>query len=400
MKNFKIGMEIELVFNANLVPMDVGAYHSDNHVNGLEGWRVTSDGSLRDYDMFRPFGETAELISNQIRSKDAYFKLMDNFKKFFSRDGKYKLNEVLCFNTSCGNHVHFSLIKHTFQTKAHMNIYLETRALFFRKVMLSALPLKTKGDIKNHYFRSYAKKLTKNEIRNPKKYTEFNLYSEMSGRGLEWRSPNLLNIQTWEEFDIMMNIIWECIEYFCDRALNWKYEHNKNIKKVQWQKKELIIKKPILLDLTSDDLVTVNLEKGRGTVRKVKHRIEGLTSSDFNNIVRQHEMTQTIELGLNEHSNHRRLAGIRTEVNSTGTERRIRFEDSDGNQIHPLPLEENYAPESMELLRNELNRIMANPPIEIPHEVPEEDPVEDYEDVQYDEGLANESSYIEYGEDD
>lgn len=204
MKNFKIGLEIESALNGNFHNIRVGSA-----ANKLKYWNTKYDGSLRNSNKF-PISNLVEFVSIPLKTEKTYYLALKQFKTYITKKEKY-LNNVIDFNSSCGCHVHFSFKDFNFADNVYYTIFIKIRKFFFDKIKLSNIS--SKEEILKHYFRGYSKRFQKSHIQNPTKYREFNFYSERQGRGLEWRSPNMLNIKTWAEFDEFFKILYESIEF-------------------------------------------------------------------------------------------------------------------------------------------------------------------------------------------
>lgn len=252
--NFKIGIEIECVVNSNFVKVNKGSHRSRNPMNSFSQWFATSDGSLNTQNCEFSDRLTCEYVNVPITTKKGWDTTILQFKNHISNKGKHKLKDVICFNKSCGNHIHFSINKHKYKKFVPFNILVNLRDLFFSKIKKSNI--KSKKLILSHYFRSYAKKITEKTyfkgIRG-----EFNLGSESSGKGLEWRSINMRGIKTWEEFDEFFNIIWECLSYLYKVSIKYSYEKSETI-------------------ITSYSLKGVNRVKERKKIKVKKRDIENI----------------------------------------------------------------------------------------------------------------------------
>lgn len=225
MNNISIGVEIECVLNKKLLNLEIGSYHSGTKMQMLKGWTIESDSSLESFREFEEFSRCCEFVSPVFKTKKAFLSGLRKFQKFISNNGQYELFEVLSFNESCGSHVHFSIEGFHFSTKVIFEIYPKVRKYFTKKLLKS--PIESRDSILYHYDRSYAQLLTEERFSYTPRNCEFNLVSEMSGKGLEWRSLNLLNIRTWREFFEFWHIVCDCLKYLYRNAQ--KYEILKEI---------------------------------------------------------------------------------------------------------------------------------------------------------------------------
>ena len=235
LKMFKIGLEIEFIFNRNIIKdLEINRYHSERQKTAVPLWFCESDNSINLRHYLQPYSENsevgAEFISKILKTKYQYDRAIKNFKNYFSKNGKYELKEVLDFNDSCGIHLHLSNNNIKNYKTTNWKTLLGARKLFFKLIKNSNI--NSKNDILNHYFRHYAKRSLKGSWRNiPRKYSEFNTLSEKEGLGLEWRSLNLLNLKTWAEFEEFFKILWKCIKYLINNSQKWSESTkiNKNV---------------------------------------------------------------------------------------------------------------------------------------------------------------------------
>ncbi len=226
MEQIGIGIEIECVLNKKIHNIEQGDYHDGYSIPNLNKWLAESDSSLSDYGEFDDWGGCIEIISPIMKGKKAFEEELNNFKEKFSDNGNYELNEVLSFNDSCGSHVHFSINGLSFDKKVIFEIYPKVREHFKKNLLKSNI--QSREDIVSHYGRSHSEQLDKINNYKEKRNAEFNFKSEEDGRGIEWRSPNLLKIQTWKEFFEFWDIVYNSLEYFYKIAQ--KYEKEDDIK--------------------------------------------------------------------------------------------------------------------------------------------------------------------------
>jgi len=235
-----VGIELECVLNSAINDIIVGEYHEGVTVEDLPGWSSEYDGSLNSKHEFGKHSLCVELVSPLFKSRRALMKGIEDFKNRFSGHGRHELNEVMSFNDSCGAHLHFSIEGFSFSDKVIYEIYPKVRFRFFEKLRESNI--KSRHNILEHYNRSYAQILTKEIWRIKSRRAEFNLSSESERKGMEWRSLNLLNVRTWDEFSEFWNIVYDCLEYLC--AISQKYE---NIEEVKIMDEDEIQKTPSVL---------------------------------------------------------------------------------------------------------------------------------------------------------
>lgn len=224
--NARIGIEIETVFNADLIDIEIGDYHGGIDLNNITPevyWNVQSDSSIDGYHSgFKECNE-AEFVSKILRSKNDMFDALQNFQINVSGD-MFELNELLVFNNSCGCHIHISFPNYRFKRKMAYEFYPFIRKYFFKLLRESNIPKSIQHLIKKQYFRDYAKAFDSKTLN--ERSREFNLTSE--DRGLEWRSFNLCGIKTWKQFYEMFSIVYQVVEKIAE--LTVKYEFQEKVK--------------------------------------------------------------------------------------------------------------------------------------------------------------------------
>ena len=227
-KKFKhkmiLGVEIEGVFDRDVCYFDVGHYHDGEEFNRY--WDVEDDSSVtynrgdRSHNFDNP--TPCEWVSRKL-SRNKFIEAIENFIENISDGEEFELKEVCDFNKSCGCHIHIGLEKDTFYRMTDFKILKDMRSMFFGLVARSKiLQEQTKKSVRQHYFRGYARRSTKNNfnINQYERQHEFNIRSEMNGRGLEWRSFNICGVETWAEFREMFNIALSCIDFLFDMRTN------------------------------------------------------------------------------------------------------------------------------------------------------------------------------------
>lgn len=246
MKKVLIGFEIETILNREIFPNSVirtDNYPQKHKIKGLNGFVSEHDGSLsrtrEDSIFYTALNDSvidgAEIISKPLKTKKAYLKAIENFIKFFSKDGQYELNEVMVFNKTCGLHFHFSIDNYRFYNLGNIDIFIKTRKRFYKLINKSKLPEYVKKNVISQYNRHYAARLraTDSNFKHHGKYSEFNFSSEAHGNGLEWRSPNATYIQTWEQFREFMLIAYECLNHLYKQSARFKESENFLINSIQ-----------------------------------------------------------------------------------------------------------------------------------------------------------------------
>lgn len=219
--NVCVGIEIECVINKkHHSNLKVGTYHQGIPVIGMAGWKAERDASVRCIGEFDWDSKGVEFVSCKVFGKKSYQNILNNFKKYMSKNGQLELYEVMSCNSSCGNHIHFGIKDFRFQDKIYFMHLPKIRAEFFK--MVKASNIQSKNSILKHYHRSMAKRFAKNHMINKERRVEFNFHSEDEGKGLELRGVNLLGLRTWAEFDEMFEIIWKTLEILFTYTRKWE----------------------------------------------------------------------------------------------------------------------------------------------------------------------------------
>ena len=242
MQHIKIGLEIEAAYNRDIIKnLVIGSYHNGLKVQGLKYWSTQEDNSIRAYNAPFTQCDTVEFVSNAnlIKSKKAYIKSIEEFKRFFSQNGKHELKDVLFFDKSTGMHVHFSINDYRFNDFVPLEVLKSTRRKF--NTLIKKSNISSKNDILKQYNRHYAKQIRQGAQWRYKngRYQEFNFVSESDGKGFEWRSPNLVNIKTWSELEELLLIVFKCVEWL------YKKSQKYNIKKTPLKIEEEITEQEI-----------------------------------------------------------------------------------------------------------------------------------------------------------
>lgn len=225
MKNVMLGLEIEGVINKDIHRLTIGDYHRGVPTEA-KGWKVERDGSIRSENEFSNY-DYVEFVSRVLFTRAGVEEKLKVFKDFISQQGKYELHEVISFNKSCGAHIHIGVRNYRFLDKAMVSVFFKVRKKFVK--MMSTSNIASKEQIIKHYDRSYARKLRspfgnyEARWRTDERRTEWNFCSERDNKGLEWRSPNLLGIKTWAEFDEAYRIYLDCLDYLFDLAMNHEF---------------------------------------------------------------------------------------------------------------------------------------------------------------------------------
>lgn len=224
--NIKVGIEIENIFNKRLDHLKnvrVGPRRAGIPVKGLRGWKAEEDGSVSGYGLFDNYGRSSEFILTCVGSVPAFKSSLNRFKQFMSNNGQYELNKVLVFNHTTGSHIHVSIENHEYKKLVIPQVLHRARKYFLDRIQKSNI--ESKALIIDHYFRYYSTQTSKKQIigiRRAERRSEFNLQSEMEGKGLEWRAINMRGIQTWKEFDEFIDIICDSITYLIKQSIKYK----------------------------------------------------------------------------------------------------------------------------------------------------------------------------------
>lgn len=284
-KKIQIGIEVECILNREKLPfIERGGYHRgirliNDKGKGVSGWNVESDSSIGCGDEFEDAVGT-EFVSEVFKSKKDFFQGINRLIDTLSCNGKYKLKEVIEVDNSCGCHIHLSKGKRNFHNKVHSFIYEKAKKDFFKRIKNSTLPSKTKMSVLSQYYRRYATKSDKKQFEHNRKsggrrVSEWNFNSEFDGRGLEWRSFNIMNVENWEDFRLLMAIGFDTVAYMLDALGGWK---KGNLFRKEIEIKPETVKKRIIKTLKKrDKKVVLKIIRNRNThiiIKKRKEKIE------------------------------------------------------------------------------------------------------------------------------
>ena len=252
-EKIKIGIEIECSFNSSIHKIEKGGYHSGMNISNLPFWTAENDSSLRRGDAFNGWDTTGEFVSGVFNGKKELKSGLEAFKKYFSKNNKYELKEVLNFNDSMGSHCHFSINNFIFNEKVIFKEFFKVRKYFFNKIKKSNI--QSKDLILKQYYRHYSQEMTEINWKHHLRYNEFNFNSEEERKGLEWRSLNMIEIKTWKEFFEFWNIVYDSIKYFIRISTDYS---------------EISIKKMIDLSYIKD--LKLEKEKERKQMVYIRHK--------------------------------------------------------------------------------------------------------------------------------
>lgn len=211
MENIGIGIEIECILDNSRFNIEAGEYHEGNSVRGLPNWDVEEDSSISTDEEENLSDICVEFVSPVFHSVNSFRKGLNSFYNKFSENGNLELKEVLVFNKSCGSHLHFSIKGLSFGAKAIYKIFPKIRKKFKKLILVSEIG--SKRIIVEHYNRGYAREITEHNFKYGRE-SEFNFQSENVGMGIEWRSLNMLGVNTWKEFFNFWEIVIKCLRYF------------------------------------------------------------------------------------------------------------------------------------------------------------------------------------------
>ncbi len=186
-KHLTFGFELETGLEGKdaLNSLPCGDYHEPITLN--EFWRCEHDGSLHVGYEERNENYTLRIVelTTPTFTLDQLPFLEKTFKSLLA---KYEIERII-LNDSMGAHVHFSLPENNFYHLLPIETMKKIRVNSFDFIK-KTYP-ETFGLYYRHYFRSYAKRLTKRNYGRDR-YQEFNF---TSNTGAEWRSFNLLHLQ-------------------------------------------------------------------------------------------------------------------------------------------------------------------------------------------------------------
>ena len=232
-KKIKIGVEVECIINTDIINfIGVGSYHNgvtlkDSEDNKINTWKVETDSSINYGQKFKK-GRGLEFVSKTFKSKKDFFRGIDDFIKVFSVNGKYELKEVMEINESCGCHIHISKDNKLFAKKVHSYFYENAKNDFMKMLKKSNLSENVKNGVRKQYYRDFAQKSDKIQFDNNRsdfhciRNSEWNFKSEKKGYGLEWRSFNLRNVETWKDFKYLMSLGFTTLEPLILSLNSWK----------------------------------------------------------------------------------------------------------------------------------------------------------------------------------
>jgi len=225
-----VGIELEGYYNksAFAVKLPSGYGYRESAGQPLsKSWLATTDSSIKSRNASFSDGVPIEIVQIRRIGREAFFDSLEEFRKLFKPNKP--LSECVVFNDSCGCHVHFSMNDYAYNRMVFEHVGA-LRELFFAKLK-AVVSDEVYSQITKHYNRDYAKAIKKDNFNYVLKggdRAELNFGSEYKGKGLEWRSFNLLGVTTWKEFFSVMNVMYDTLEEFVDKLHNYEVEY-KNV---------------------------------------------------------------------------------------------------------------------------------------------------------------------------
>ncbi len=157
-KNMKIGIEIEGIYNQEIVGRIQKGYHKDPKNFVVEGdttasevWMAESDASVKcssDREFIHP--DSVEIISKPIKGKKKFFEGLDELKQLLTKGKNHELHKVLKFNKSCGCHIHFSFDDLKLNKICGYQPLEKIRKYFFKELLKLEISSEAKIAIKKH----------------------------------------------------------------------------------------------------------------------------------------------------------------------------------------------------------------------------------------------------------
>jgi len=215
----KIGIEVECEFGnktySKIKEEKIGVfdYHSSLRKNAYKNhfWAVERDASLNTCR----YSYTGEFVSKKLGIKDV---------KSAYTDLKNFLTDEFYINRSCGFHHHISFYNYQ---KYDFNILIKKmREKFFDLLEKQNIERRIINNIKQHYYRNYAKKLD-NIYYVSNRYYEFNPFKKHGYiNRIEWRSINALGVKNVKDLETITKCIIDSVKF---SIKNYEYEECKTI---------------------------------------------------------------------------------------------------------------------------------------------------------------------------
>jgi len=241
--NFLFGLELEIEYNASNILIQKAQYHpsKDDEEEFCDGWTAETDGSLQPQTFSN--GRTVELITRPFLFSETQKILLNLKQKFDTESLNKSFSENISLNSSCGHHIHISTKNFKIIEKTQIQFFESIRRDFFKQLKKTVSIERYKA-IKGHYFRDYAKKINEYNEYN-ERYSEFNLTNDK--KGIEWRSFNILNCSSWEEYQTVVILALTVLKNSFQKYIEGKYSFSQKI-----NPKNLIFEKPTITTKTEN----------------------------------------------------------------------------------------------------------------------------------------------------
>ena len=179
---------------------------------------------------------TVELVSDVANGKEKFIKMLEEIKSLMTCNcSGAELKDIMHFNTSCGCHLHFSFKDFDVNKICGYRPLTDVRNEFFDGLNKLDIRSELKKSIRSQYFRAHAKKLTMKKWKNNvqggggERGNEFNFRSFTSKMGFEWRSFNLLDVETWDEFFKVLLLGYDSANSLRDRVKKFSDTENYDV---------------------------------------------------------------------------------------------------------------------------------------------------------------------------
>ena len=215
MNKLLVGIEIECEYNSSKITLDQDPYHNGSP-QFHKKWFIEEDRSLKTSSRTFYRRDTCEIISKPFFIEELPTMIESLREELFEGE---KMKDVMRINTSCGSHIHFSLIdtnkpetftiergdaRWTFQGK-RINIPLTDEIM--SSIKNKVLPILSKTAQKR-YYRTYARPVT-DETYGRSKHLEFNVISDTH---IEYRSINFCGVKSWKKLEELYMKAFKIIE--------------------------------------------------------------------------------------------------------------------------------------------------------------------------------------------
>jgi len=202
-KHITFGVELEGNYNADRVAFDTGdiySYHGEENYNFLDFFKIEEDSSIHGANFDSNYN--CELISKPLKYSE--------FDVLF-----YKLKEALnvvdylgytvTFNKSTGAHMHISINNSNFIKKiTNFNVAKEIEKRIYAYLNENLFLFQ---NVKDYFYRAYAKKLTKNNFTS--RYVSVNTHTDKPT--IEIRAINLNGISSLSRIYILYKEILDIV---------------------------------------------------------------------------------------------------------------------------------------------------------------------------------------------